>query len=413
MDLLIEILSLMGRVMLETITSPFFIAIYLLLFTIVCWQYKRLENMSEKLIKSNARLFVRSACLSSLIGIFGGLLGSVLLIIVGINLENIGFAYLWVLALLLMLINPRFLCFAYAAGILSLFSLLFSYPDISVPHLLALVAILHMIESFLILINGHSYPIPLYVKKKNQIVGGFNLQKFWPLPLMALVGVSGVAPMDGLAMPQWWPLLQGYSGMTAQTFTLLPVVAILGYGEITTTSTPVLRVKKSSLNLFIYSLTLLLLACLSCRLPVITIAAALFSPLGHEFVIWLGMREENNRKPIYIKSQEGVRVLTVRPGSPAYHAGISERDIILTVNDFKVDHYSMVRELISTVSNVSLRVRREDEEIDIRMPGYCLNDSGIIPVPEEPVARYIVMKEDRIFNLVRRLWQKICNGARH
>ncbi len=413
MDLLIEILSLMGRVMLETLTSPLFITIYLLLFTIVCWQYKRLENMSEKLIKSNNRLFLRSACLSSLVGIFGGLLGSILLIMVGINLENIGFAYLWGLALLLMLINPRFLCFAYAAGILSLVSLGFSYPDISIPHLLALVAILHMIESFLILINGHSYPIPLYVKKKNQIVGGFNLQKFWPLPLMALVGVSGIAPMEGLAMPHWWPLLQGYSGMTSQTFTLLPVVAILGYGEITTTSTPVLRVKKSSFNLFIYSLILLLLAWLSCRMPALTIAAALFSPLGHEFVIWLGMREENNRKPLYIRSQEGVRVLNIRPGSPAHHAGISERDIILTVNGFKADHYSMVRELVRTASNVSLRVRREGEEMDIRLPGSSSDDPGIIPVPEEPVARYIVMQEDRIFNLVRKLWQKIGNGVRH
>ncbi len=413
MDLLTGILLLMGRVMMETITSPFFISVYLLLFTIVCWQYKRMENISEKLIESNDRLFLRSAFLSSVVGIFGGCLGSMLLIIVGINLENIGFAYLWVLALLLMLINPRFLCFAYAAGILSLFSLLFSYPDISIPHLLALVAILHMIESFLILLNGHSYPIPLYVKKKDQIVGGFNLQKFWPLPLMALVGVYSINPSDGLAMPQWWPLLQGYAGMTDQTFTLLPVVAILGYGEITTTSPPVWRVKKSSRNLFVYSLILLLLAWLSCRMPVLTIAAALFSPLGHELVIWLGMREEYNRKPLYTKSQAGLRVLNVRPGSPAQRAGIAERDIILTVNGFNVDHYSVVRELIRTASNVTLEVKRDGQKINLRLHGAYLQDSGIIPVPEDPVARYIVMPEDRIFNLVRALWQKIGNGVRH
>ncbi len=413
MDLLTGLLSLMGRVVMETITSPFFIAVYLLLFTIVCWQYKRLENMSEKLIKSNDRLFLRSAFLSSMVGILGGCLGSILLIIVGINLENIGFAYLWALALLLMLINPRFLCFAYAAGILSLFSLLFSCPDISIPHLLALVAILHMIESFLILINGHSYPIPLYVKKKDQIVGGFNLQKFWPLPLMALVGVSSINPADGLAMPQWWPLLQGYSDIVDQTYTLLPVVAILGYGEITTTSPPAWRVKKSARNLFIYSLTLLLLACLSCRMPILAIAAALFSPLGHELVIWLGMREEHNRKPLYTRSQTGVRVLNVRKGSPAHQAGIVERDIILTVNGFNVDHYSLVRELIRTASNVQLTIRRADRLIDISLPEGSQDEPGIIPVPEEPVARYVILPEDKIFNLVRTLWQKLKYGARN
>ncbi len=407
MELLSGILILMGRVMLEMITSPFFIFVYLLLFTIVCWQYKRLENMSEKLIKSNNRLFLRSACLSSLVGIFGGLMGSILLIMVGIKLENIGFVYLWILALLLMLISPRFLCFAYAAGILSLFSLLFSFPDINIPHLLALVAILHMIESFLILINGHSYPIPLYVEKGNKIVGGFNLQKFWPLPLMALVGVAGHNLLDGLAMPQWWPLLQGYSGVTTQTFTLLPVVAILGYGELTTTSTPAQRVKKSSLNLFMYSLILLLLAGLSCRLPGLTFIAALFSPLGHEFVIWLGMREESNRKPLYIKSREGVRVLNVRAGSPAQHAGLQERDIIMAVNGLKVDYYAMLRELMHSADQVSLQVKRAGEEKNILLPGSSQNDAGIIPVPEESVGRYIVMQEDRIFTLARKLWQKI------
>jgi len=391
----------------ETITSPFFISVYLLLFTIVCWQYKRMENMSEKLIKSNDRIFLRSALLSSMVGIIGGCLGSILLIIVGINLGNIGLGYLWGLALLLMLVNPRFLCFAYAAGILSLCSLLFSYPDISIPHLLALVAILHMIESFLILINGHSYPIPLYVKKKGQIVGGFNMQKFWPLPLMALVGVSSLNPTDGLAMPQWWPLLQGYPGIIDQTYTLLPVVAILGYGEITTTSPPVRRVKKSSRNLFIYSLTLLLLACISCRLPILAIAAALFSPLGHELVIWLGMREENNRRPLYTRSPAGVRILNVRTGSPAHQAGIVERDIILNVNGFNVDHFSVVRELISTSSSVYLTVEREGKEIKLRLPGEYLNDPGIIPVPEEPVPRYVVLPEDKIFNLVRTLWKKL------
>ncbi len=408
MELLTGILLLMGRVMLETITSPLFISIYLILFTIVCWQYKRLENMSEKLIKTSHRLFLRSACLSSIVGIFGGLLGSILLIMIGINLENIGLVYLWLLALLLMLINPRFLCFAYAAGILSLFCLVFSYPLISVPHLLALVAILHMIESFLILINGHSYPIPLYVKKQGQIVGGFNLQKFWPLPLMVLVGVGSINPMDGLSMPQWWPLLQGNSEMAAQTFTLLPVVAILGYGEITTTSTPVQRVKKSSRNLFVYSLTLLFLAGLSCYIPVITVAAALFSPLGHELVIWLGMREENY-KPLYIKSSQGVRIMNVKPGSPAQQAGIVERDIILMVNGLKVDHYLVARELIRTAGSVSLRIKREDQEINLQLPGAYLDDPGIIPVPEEPISRYIVMPEDKIFNLVKRL----ITGARN
>ncbi len=400
-----EIFLWMGRVIRETITSPFFLALYLLLFTLVCWQYKRLESISAKLIQSSYGLFWPSAIWSSLFGLLGGLIGSVLLILLGINLAGVGLAYLWALALLFMLVNPRFLCFAYAAGVLSLVSLLFSFPHISIPHLLALVAILHMVESFLILINGHSYPIPLYIKKQGQIVGGFNLQKFWPLPLLALVGISGIPPGPDLAMPGWWPLLQDYSGMGEQGFTLLPVLAMLGYGEITTTSPPSQRVKKSSWNLFIYSLILLTLACLCCRWPASTIMAALFAPLGHELVIWLGMREESSRRPLYTPSPEGVRILQVKPGSAAQQAGLRERDIIIGVNGFKVDHYAVVSELLKTSPRPQVEIKRAGQLIPLRLSSG--DDPGIIQVPEDPVARYLIMDEDRIFSLVRKIWRKL------
>jgi len=406
LEMIIGILTLVGRVMMETITSPFFLSVYLLLFTLVCWQYKRMESISEKLTGSGEGNFLRSALQSSLVGILGGLLGSLLLIILGINLDSIGFVYLWILALLLMLINQRFLCFAYAAGLLSLSSLLFSFPAISIPHLLALVAVLHMVESFLILLNGHNYPIPLYVKKQGKIIGGLNLQKFWPLPLLALVGVSGLNPGEGLAMPGWWPLMSEYSGITDQTYTLLPVLAILGYGEITTTSPPALRVRKSSLNLFIYSLVLLLLASISCRLTYLAIVAALFAPLGHELVIWLGMREESNRRPLYVRSGEGIAVLKVRAGSPAARAGIRESDIITRVNGFKVDHYAAAREILSGFSRPHLEIKRAGQVIMVRLATAADDDPGIIPVPEEPVARYMPIDEDRIFKLARRLWHR-------
>jgi len=410
LDLLTTILIMMGRVILDTITSPLFILILLLLFVIISWQYKRLEKISEKLLNSNNRLYLRAALLSSAAGILGGLLGSILLILVGIDLDKIGIMYLWILALLLMLFNPRFLCFAYAAGILSLSNLFFSYPDISIPHLLGLVAILHMIESFLILINGHTYPIPLYVKKKNVIRGGFNLQKFWPLPLIAMVSISSIDPLNALMPPDWWPLFKDYTGTgvsSGQVFTLLPVIAVLGYGEITTTSTPKNRVKKSSFHLFIYSLLLFLLAGLSCRWGCFALIAALFSPLGHEFVIWLGMREENNREPLYVKPLQGVKVLSVEPGSTAQKAGILPGDIIINVNDVYIKTSEEINELFNTNRALKVRVKRGRKEIKIGLSGSCIKEAGIIPVPDYQVSRYLLVDEDRFFNAARKIWQAI------
>ena len=155
MELFIAVLLLMGKVFLSTFTSPLFIITYLLLFFIVCWQYRRLEDITQTLMNYSRNQYLRSALLSTALGLLGGLLGSILLIFIGIDLGHLGIMYLWMIAVLLMLVNPRFLCFAYAGGILSLISLATGYPDINIAQLMGLIAVLHMVESILIMLNGH------------------------------------------------------------------------------------------------------------------------------------------------------------------------------------------------------------------------------------------------------------------
>ena len=134
MESILMLLALMGQKLLEIIVTPLFLGIYLLLFVLVAWQYKRLEDMSGKLLNTTRRSYLGAALVSTLLGLAGGLLGSVLLILVGIDLLSVGIIYLWIVALLLMFINQRFLCFAYAGGLLSLLSLLLGYPDIDIPN---------------------------------------------------------------------------------------------------------------------------------------------------------------------------------------------------------------------------------------------------------------------------------------
>jgi membrane-associated protease RseP (regulator of RpoE activity) len=400
LELLTAIITLMGQVIIDTITSPLFISVYLLLFTIVAWQYKRIESSTEKIINYNDGLFLHSALISTITGILGGFIGSLLLIMAGIDLGNIGLGHLWLLALILMLVNPRFLCFAYAAGLLSLSAYFFSYPNLSVPHLLGLVAILHLIESFMIGLEGSVNPVPIYIKKDDVIRGGFNLQKFWPLPLIALVGGPGIYSVNGFFMPDWWPLFPNTQSWAEPVMSLLPVVAVLGYGDITTTSTPVKRIKKSSLYLFIYSVLLFIFTYLAGQHKVFCLAAAVFAPLGHEAVIWLGWREEDSKEPLYIKPARGVKVLTTRYGSPARAAHIQEGDIILAVNGQEVDFFPAARELMSVFKRPSLTVLRGNKEIEIILPGSHGQESGIIPVPENYVARYMVTPCRKLFSFI-------------
>lgn len=414
MDLVLSMLMMLGRVLMETFTSSLFILIYLFLFIIITWQYKRLESLSENILERKKNLFLYSALASTLLGILGGLLGSVLLVIAGIDLKSIGILHLWIFALLLMLVNPRFLCFAYAGGLLSLLSFFFGYPDINIPQLLGLVAILHLIESMLILLNGQLNPVPVYVKKDNKIRGGFNLQKFWPIPLVALFGSGFADPGVGIMMPDWWPLLRDYGNFPVnQSYTLLPVLAVLGYGEITTTTAPARRVKKSALYLFIFSFILLLLSILSARWSGLMLAAAVFSPLGHEFVIWLGMRDEKNKKPLYVNPQWGVMVLDVKPRTPAARAGICSGDIILSINGEMINQNYALKEFLSCGwGKLNVEILRDKNKYNRIVYYKPFHDVGIITVPDRYTSKYLTLREDSIFDLARRTWQKIKKVSR-
>jgi membrane-associated protease RseP (regulator of RpoE activity) len=409
LDLIIEVMLLIGKVFLNTFTSPLFIITYLFLFFIVCWQYRRLEDITQNLMNYSRNRYLQSALLSAALGLLGGLLGSILLIFIGVDLGHLGIMYLWVIAMLLMLINPRFLCFAYAGGVLSLISLATGYPDINIPQLMGLIAVLHMVESILIMLNGSYNPVPVYLRSGDNIRGGFNLQNFWPIPLIALVASGMADTSTGINMPDWWPLIKDYGQFDyGRNYTLLPILAVLGYGEISSTSTPGQRVKKSGKNLFVFSLSLLLISILASRWVQLTIIAALFSPLGHEFIIWLGMREETKRQPIYVKPPRGVMVLDVKTGSLASQAGIRSGDIILGINGDPVNNFYTLQELLSHGwITVELEILREREKILLLLNCSPWQELGIIPVPEGFTPKYLSMEHDNIFDRLRQIGERL------
>jgi hypothetical protein len=323
-------------VFLQGLQDPDFLAIALIVIALIWLLYQRLQKTREALFgvrDSTLRLVLTSLGY----GIAGGLLGSVLMVVLGISISGPGILYLWVLAVLLMLVNPRFLCFSYAGGLLALFSLFTGYPKLNIPALMGLVAVLHLVESALILGSGHSGPLPVYVRNRfGRVVGAFNLQKFWPVPLAIISVVVGQQVSTGgaqIPMPGWWPLM----GALPVGAALGSVVAALGYGELAVTCLPRERVRVTSLHLAIFSLVLLGLAVLAAHVPQTAVLAALFAPLGHEVVIHAGQRSELQGPPRFVPPARGVMVLGVRKASPSHEAGLRSGDVILRIGDLPVN----------------------------------------------------------------------------
>ncbi len=314
--------------------------IFWLVVALVGLQYKRMASVKEDFFGIKAEGIWRDVAIATVFGLAGGLLGSLLMIVIGLTLTESGLMYLWPVAILLMLINARFLCFAYAGGILALGKLLFGFPPVNIPQVLALVAILHMVESLLILVSGHLGAVPAYFKdRRGNVVGGFTLQKFWPIPIVALAVIgAGVAVGQGINMPEWWPLLKpGVAGDPDNlVYAMIAVVAGLGYGDLAIARKPQEKSKLSSIFLAGYSIILLVLAVGADTSPFLALVAALFSPLGHEAVIYLGRKLEFTGEPLYAPHPEGLRVLDVVPGTRAWRGGIRSGDVLVAVNGIPV-----------------------------------------------------------------------------
>lgn len=313
--------------------------IFWLVVVLVGMQYRRMQSLREEFygvpLKSNWNE-VGSAII---LGLLGGLLGSIIMVFIGVTLTGSGLMYIWPLAILLMLINARFICFAYAGGILALAKILFGFPQVNVPQVLALVAVLHMVESVLIFFSGHLGAIPAFFRDRaGRVVGGFTLQKFWPIPIAALAFVAGMdVPPGSIDMPEWWPLIRPEAANAENIiYTLIPVVAALGYGDMAIARDPRRKSRISAGYLALYSAALLVLAVLSDRSTLLAVAAALFSPLGHEAVINIGRRLELRDPPVYVPRPEGLALLDVVPESPAWNAGLRSGDLVLAINGVPV-----------------------------------------------------------------------------
>jgi len=98
---------------------------------IVFRQHDRQAKLEEHLFGAPFSQPIRQVLTSLAFGILGGLIASILMVSLGIALsEAMGIIYVWPVVIVLMLINPRFMCFAYGGGVVGVIVLLHLSHDI-------------------------------------------------------------------------------------------------------------------------------------------------------------------------------------------------------------------------------------------------------------------------------------------
>lgn len=349
-------------------------------------------------------------------GILGGMLATAVFVLLGISLSAVGIWYLWLLAIALMFIHPRFLCFSYGGGLLALSSILVGWPRIDVPALMALIAVLHMVEAVLIYASGGDGATPMFVREADgRVVGGFVIQKFWPVPFVALVGAL-VAPeviqsTPAVSMPQWWPIIapmDSHAVGMEYAYALFPVVAALGYSDVSVTALPRQKARRTAWNLMAYSIGLLLLAIAAQWGTPFALAAAVFSPVAHEWVIRRSRHIEEKGKSVF--TGEATMVLDVHPYSPAARAGLQTGDVIRTVNGIPVHSREALAQAMEpwsfhTVFEVENVFTGEKRTLTCTEK---LPPLGVVLVPHERMRAHMELRSrSRMMQVLGRLGRKL------
>jgi len=316
MDFLFEILHFSTVNVLTTLLSPLFWIILL----VVLFQYIKAGKLEKGILGRYKRSPFLNTLFSMFYGLIGGIFGSIIFIYFNVYISQRDFLLLLPLSLILSIIDHRFICFSYAGGIISLSHLIFGWPDINVTSIMFIVGVLHLIESLLILLDGTNGKIPIFMEKDNIIVGGFIMNRFWPVPFLVFLNDVAIYPIT--------------------------LISILGYGDISLSKLPEDKAKETSIRLFIFSTILIIFSIKSQTEQIYKYILAIFTPVAHEIIIQLGRLKEKRGKYIFKPSKNGLKVLDTLPGSIGEKVGVNPGDIILTINGKRIHSKEDIEEIL-------------------------------------------------------------------
>lgn len=400
------------------IFQPWFFVVLFIMY----WMYKRNNDLEIQSILFTKKKIFEKMVQSTLSGILIGIGVSIILVLLGFPMQlSEQMIFLLPIAFLLAVFNFRYLCFSYAGGILGILSFVFRgqkvfgymFPDINIdiPGIIALVGILHLMESGLIFLEGSNDSIPIVIKKEEKLAGAYMMQKYWPLPFALLIMEAVTSmPREIIETPNWWPILKNviHQPGVMLIYSICPITAILGYGDIAVSIRPEEKSKRTAISLMFYSLTLISIAVLSPKREWLQFLGVILMPLLHEFLIVRSQRKERFSNPLFVYPDKGVRILELKPDGVAEKIGLKRGDIISKINGIEIQNYIQMKAVLShyyTFLWFDIISPDEDNKyFEYKAYPDGISDLGIIPLTEQPITVYRLenMESVGLFHMIKK-----------
>lgn len=198
------------------------------------------------------------------------------------------------------------------------------------------------------------YPI-LHSSKRGKIVAKYQKKSIFLLPLIVIVPGTLIEPIAS-----WWPLFS----IGGEQYALLLLPFLIGFHF--TISTQLIgnalqSMKKDLLTLAGVSLILTIISYFYIDFSIWSVAIVL---IGGIIVLYRHRQRENMWTFKYGPADEGLRVIAIRPDSPAERMGLSIGVMITHINEEEMNTKEQFYEIISyNRSYIKMRVKRSDGEI--------------------------------------------------
>lgn len=387
---------------------------------LISFLYRREQEFEQAVIGHNRVSLLYKVVESSIAGLVGGYIVSLITLFFGIVVDVDSFMYLWYIALILALINPRYLCFSYAAGIISIVSLIFKKPAVDISGILLIVAILHFVESLLIFLDGFRGAIPVVIEKRKKegifsTSGAYLMQRFWAIPMVIIAynyqTTAQVVKIELFEL-SWWPLFKPQNLLPNAMLLMTPIVAALGYGDLAVEDEPAVISKKSAGILSIFSIVLFILSAFSYKVYAFKWVAALFAPIAHEGIILIQQKKQKEGDSIFEAEENKIKVLYVEENSVAAKMGIKPGDVILSINGIQVQKEEDIERIFSD-AQIYLWVKAMDKRGKIKELYYQdyengIRNLGIIVITKNVSANY-QLESDGYFMFIKSIARRVKN----
>ncbi|HEY4602093.1 MAG TPA: PDZ domain-containing protein [Cerasibacillus sp.] len=196
---------------------------------------------------------------------------------------------------------------------------------INFPGLAILLALFLVMEGMMLRRTKRNQTFPTLTRsRRGSWVGAHHVKKMSMVPFFAVVPIGDLSPFAS-----FWPYL---SFGPEETYSLVLVPFLIGFNYKVIGTLPHLAGRKLGHQILLLSVIVLALAIATIWMPQLILVAVAIAIIGKEFINYRHRVTEQSQAPYFYDVPEGLRVLSIIPGSPADRLDVLVGETITKVN---------------------------------------------------------------------------------